>query len=72
QVVADTIEKAGSAEPADIIEQLATTDYTGISGQIQMDAATRRANKAVALVQMDGTAFTCLEPPDFPDYVPPV
>jgi branched-chain amino acid transport system substrate-binding protein len=72
KVVADTIEKAGSAEPADIIEQLATTDYTGISGQIQMDAATRRANKAVALVQMDGTAFTCLEPPDFPDYVPPV
>jgi len=72
KVVADAIEKAGSAEPAAIIEQLAETDYTGVSGHIQMDAATRRANKAVALVQMDGTEFTCLEPPDFPDYVPSV
>ena len=71
-MVADTIEKADSAEPAAIIEQLAETDYTGISGRIQMDAETRRANKAVALVQMDGTNFTCLEPPEFPDYVPPV
>lgn len=71
-VVADAIERAGSAEPAAIIEQLASTDFTGISGQITMDPATRRANKAVALVQMDGTEFTCLEEPDFPSYVPQV
>jgi branched-chain amino acid transport system substrate-binding protein len=71
-VVADAIERAGSAEPSAIIEQLGQVDYTGISGRIDMDPATRRANKAVALVQMDGTNFTCLEPPDFPDYVPPV
>lgn len=71
-VVADAIERAGAAEPSAIIEQLGQVDYTGVSGRIEMDPATRRANKAVALVQMDGTNFTCLEPPDFPDYVPPV
>jgi branched-chain amino acid transport system substrate-binding protein len=72
KVIADAIENAGSAEPDAIIEQLAQVDYTGISGRIEMDPDTRRANKAVALVQMDGTDFTCLEPPDFPDYVPQV
>lgn len=71
-VVADAIERADRAEPAAIIEQLATTDYTGISGRIEMDATTRRANKAVALVQMDGGNFTCLEEPEFPAYVPAV
>ena len=35
-----------------------------------MDPETRRADKPAALVQMDGTEFTCLEQPDFPDYVP--
>ncbi len=72
QIVADAITQAGSAEPDAIIEQLAQVDYTGISGQVQMDPTTRRANKAVALVQMDGATFTCLTPPDFPAYVPPV
>ena len=71
-IVADAIEKAGSAEPSAILEQLAQVDYTGVSGSLQMDPATRRANKAVALVQMDGTNFTCLEPPNFPAYVPQV
>lgn len=71
-LVAGAIEAAGSAEPAAIIEQLAQADYTGISGHVVMDPATRRANKPAALVQMDGEKFTCLEQPDFPEYVPAV
>jgi branched-chain amino acid transport system substrate-binding protein len=70
-IVADAIERAGSAEPAAIAEQLASTDYTGISGQVVIDPATRRAEKPVALIQMDGTEFTCLGQP-VPDYVPAV
>jgi branched-chain amino acid transport system substrate-binding protein len=71
-LVADAMEQAGSAEPASIIEQLASTDYTGISGHVVMDPATRRADKPAALIQMDGTEFTCLEQPGFPAYVPAV
>jgi branched-chain amino acid transport system substrate-binding protein len=71
-LVADAMEAAGSAEPADVIAQLATTDYTGISGHVVMDAETRRADKPAALIQMDGTEFTCLEQPDFPAFVPAV
>ncbi len=71
-LVAAAIEAAGSTEPAAIMEQLAQADYTGISGHVVMDPATRRANKPAALVQMDGDEFTCLEQPDFPDYVPAV
>ena len=70
--VADAIESAGSTEPDAIIQQLAALDATGISGDVTMDPETRRANKSVALIQMDGTEFTCLERPDFPDYVPAV
>jgi len=70
--VAGAIEAAGSTEPDAIIEQLAALDATGISGQVQMDPETRRADKSVALIQMDGTAFTCLDQPDFPAYVPAV
>jgi branched-chain amino acid transport system substrate-binding protein len=70
--VASAIESAGSAEPSALIEALASLSYTGISGQVEMDPETRRANKPAALVQMDGTNFTCLEQPDFPEYVPPV
>jgi branched-chain amino acid transport system substrate-binding protein len=70
--VAGAIEAAGSTEPDAIIEQLAALDAAGISGQVVMDPETRRADKSVALIQMDGTAFTCLEPPNFPAYVPAV
>jgi branched-chain amino acid transport system substrate-binding protein len=70
--VADAIEAAGSTEPNAIIEQLASLDATGISGDVTMDPETRRANKSVALIQMDGTEFTCLDRPDFPAYVPTV
>ena len=48
------------------------TDYTGISGHVVMDPETRRADKPAALIQMDGTEFTCLGQPDFPSYVPAV
>lgn len=71
-LVAAAIEAAGSAEPDAIIEQLAKADYTGISGQVVMDPATRRANKPAALIQMKGTEFTCLGQPAFPSYVPAV
>jgi branched-chain amino acid transport system substrate-binding protein len=71
-LVADAMEQADSAEPAAVIEQLASTDFTGISGHVVMDPATRRADKPAALIQMDGTEFTCLEQPDFPAYVPAV
>jgi branched-chain amino acid transport system substrate-binding protein len=70
--VAHAIEQAGSTDPAAITKQLAALDYTGISGHIVMDPATRRANKPAALIQMDGTNFTCLGQPDFPAYVPAI
>ena len=69
-IVAEAIEAAGSTEPDAIIEQLASTDYTGISGHVVMDPDTRRADKPAALIQMKGTEFTCLGQPDFPGYVP--
>jgi len=69
-IVAEAIDGAGATESAAIIEQLAATDYTGISGHVVMDPETRRANKPAALIQMDGTDFTCLGQPDFPGYVP--
>ncbi len=71
-IAAQAIEAAGSTDPAAIIEQLAQVDYTGISGHVVMDPETRRANKPAALIQMDGTAFTCLGQPDFPAYVPAI
>jgi branched-chain amino acid transport system substrate-binding protein len=71
-IVAEAIEAAGSTEPTALIEELAAVDTTGISGEVVMDPETRRANKPAALIQMDGTEFTCLDPPDFPGYVPAV
>jgi branched-chain amino acid transport system substrate-binding protein len=71
-LVAAAIDAAGSAEPDAIIEQLANIDYTGISGHVVMDPETRRANKPAALIQMEGTEFTCLGQPGFPSYVPAV
>ena len=65
-LVADAIEAAGSTEPDAIKEQLASLDATGISGHVVMDPETRRADKPAALIQMDGTEFTCLEPAGLP------
>lgn len=64
------IEAADSTEPADIIEAMKTLTYDGVTGTIEMDAESRRARKSVALVQMDGAAFTCLGQPDYPAFVP--
>jgi branched-chain amino acid transport system substrate-binding protein len=69
-LVAHAIEKAGSTDPAAIIEQLAAIDDTVISGHVVMDPDTRRADKPAALIQMKGTEFTCLGQPAFPSYVP--
>lgn len=71
-IVAEAIEAAGSTDPAAIQEELAALDFTGVSGHVVMDPATRRANKPAALIQMDGEEFTCLGQPDFPDYVPSI
>ena len=70
--VAGAIEAAGSTDPDALKEALTQLDHMGISGHIVMDPETRRANKPAALIQMDGTNFTCLEQPDFPDYVPAI
>lgn len=71
-VLKTAIEAADSVEPADIIEALSTAGYAGVTGDISIDPETRRAEKAAALVQMDGTAFTCLEQTGYPAYVPEV
>lgn len=71
QMVADAIERAGSAEPAEIMAALAAEwTYDGVSGTAVMDPATRRVDKPAALIQMDGETFTCVEQPEFPDFVP--
>lgn len=71
-IVAEAIEAAGDTDPAALITALGEVDTTGISGQVVMDPETRRANKPAALIQMDGDAFTCLDQPAFPAYVPAV
>lgn len=70
-MVAKAMEAAGSTDPTALEAQLSALDYTGISGHVVMDPQTRRANKPAALVQMQGTKFTCLGQPAFPSYVPP-
>ncbi|MGH2596392.1 MAG: ABC transporter substrate-binding protein [Actinomycetota bacterium] len=69
-ILKSAIEAANSATPADIIAALAHVDYAGISGHPVMDPTTRRVNKPAAIVQVNGSAFTCLPPPGFPSYVP--
>jgi branched-chain amino acid transport system substrate-binding protein len=71
QMVADAIERAGAADPAAIMSALASEwTYEGVSGTATMDPATRRVQKPAALIQMDGETFTCLEQPDYPEFVP--
>ena len=71
-MVAQAIDQAGSTDADALKEQLGTLDATGISGHVVMDPSTRRAEKPAALIQMDGTNFTCLGQPAFPDYVPQI
>lgn len=70
KILADVITKADSADPAAIIEGLKSVDFDGITGHVQMDPQTRRANKSVALIKMDGATFTCLPAPSFPEKLP--
>ncbi|MEX2184182.1 MAG: ABC transporter substrate-binding protein [Chloroflexota bacterium] len=70
KMVAQAIEKAGSAEPAKIIEALKDFTYEGVSGTGTMDPATRRIQKPAALIEMDGETFTCVEAPGYPSFVP--
>jgi branched-chain amino acid transport system substrate-binding protein len=70
-LVAQAIAAAGSTDAAALKDKLAHADYTGISGHVVMDPETRRANKPASLIQMDGTAFTCLGVQPFPSFVAP-
>jgi branched-chain amino acid transport system substrate-binding protein len=69
--VAQAMNAAGSTDADALKEQLSKLDYQGISGHIQMDPATRRANKPAVLIQMDGTTFTCLGVQPLPSFVAP-
>ena len=69
--VAQSLGAAGSTDAGALEEQLGQLDYQGISGHIQMDAETRRADKPAVLIQMDGTTFTCLGVQPFPSFVAP-
>ncbi len=70
-LVANAITAAGSTDPAALKDKLANMDYTGISGHVQMDPKTRRANKPASLLQMHGTKFGCLGVQPFPSFVAP-
>lgn len=65
------IEAAGSADPQDIIDGLSSLDYEGVTGRIKMDPETRRAEKPVSLIVVEGTEFTC-GGSAYPSYVPAV
>jgi branched-chain amino acid transport system substrate-binding protein len=52
------IEAAGSADPAAIAAALADVEYEGVTGTIRMNAETRRAEKEVTLVRLDGAEMT--------------
>jgi branched-chain amino acid transport system substrate-binding protein len=70
-LVAQALAQAGSTDATALKDKLANADYTGISGHVVMDPATRRANKPASLIQMDGTTFTCLGVQPFPSFVAP-
>lgn len=52
------IEAAGNADPAAISEAVASINYTGVTGTITMNAETRRAEKEVTIVRLDGAEMT--------------
>lgn len=56
--LAAAIEEAGSAEPDAIAEALANVQHEGVTGTITMDAETRRAEKEVTIVQLEGAEMT--------------
>lgn len=65
------IEAAGEADPAAIIEALKGLSFEGVTGSLTIDPDTRRANKAVALVEISGGEILFLD--QFaPEFVPEV
>jgi branched-chain amino acid transport system substrate-binding protein len=69
-ILAQTIEAAGAADSASIMAGLAKVQFDGITGRIEMNPETRRANKPAAMILMEGTNFTCLPAPAFPSLIP--
>lgn len=63
------LEKAGSAEPNALMEALADTSIEGVTGSITMDPETRRAEKPVTLVAVEGGEFSFVDQ-FFPEFVP--
>jgi branched-chain amino acid transport system substrate-binding protein len=55
------IEAAGSAEPDAIAEALATVEHEGVTGTIAMNPDTRRAEKEITLVRLEGDEMTYLD-----------
>jgi branched-chain amino acid transport system substrate-binding protein len=68
-ILKQVIESSGT-DPAAIIAGLKDVSYDGVTGQVTMDPATRRAKKSASIVQMNGAEFTCLGQPGYPSYVP--
>lgn len=61
-LLAQAIEDAGSAEPADIMEGLANVDgVEGATGTVTMDPETRRSEKTIALVSVENGEFTLVD-----------
>ena len=69
-ILAGIIKTANSAEPSAILDGLKGVNHDGVTGKVVMDPETRRAKKAVSLIKMDQTKFTCLEQPEFPATLP--
>lgn len=56
--LAAAIEAAGSAEPDAIADALADVEHEGVTGTISMNADTRRAEKEVTIVRLEGAEMT--------------
>jgi branched-chain amino acid transport system substrate-binding protein len=56
--LAAAIEAAGSAEPDAVAEALANVEHDGVTGTITMNPDTRRAEKEVTLVRLEGDEMT--------------
>ena len=69
QFLKAALEAADSAEPAALTESLATTSIDGLTGEITMDAKTRRSEKPVTLVEVKGGEFAFVDQ-FFPEFVP--
>ncbi len=70
KILADVITKSGKADKQAIMDGFKSVSYTGVTGQSTMDPDTRRVKKAVALIKMVKTKFTCLPAPEFPATLP--